>query len=213
MQQPLDEARDGHVMKRNNNNNKILLVDDEPSITSLFSIALEDCGFEVDSFNDPLLALDTFKQKYRAKENSSYALALVDIKMSGMSGFDLFNEIRKINDKIKVCFITAFDLQNEENKVLKAMLTSILNSNKEKHSPPLIRKPITIDDFVKMIKAEMHSLQCPYSLKQTYFLMCGSCFWCASDLSLRPIKNEIIPKCPMCDGNKISIIPIKKPII
>jgi hypothetical protein len=41
-----DEDRDGHVMKRNNNN-KILLVDDEPAITSLFSIALEDCGFKL----------------------------------------------------------------------------------------------------------------------------------------------------------------------
>ena len=65
-------------MRRNtsNNINKILLVDDEPNITSLFGIALEDSGFKVDSFNDPLLALDTFKQK-----NSSYALALLDIKI------------------------------------------------------------------------------------------------------------------------------------
>ena len=96
MQQPLDEPRDGHVMKRNNNNNKILLVDDEPAITSLFSIALEDCGFKVDSFNDPLLALENFKQK-----NSSYALALLDIKMPHMSGFELSNQLRKVNDKIK----------------------------------------------------------------------------------------------------------------
>jgi hypothetical protein len=47
---------------------------------------------------------------------------------------------------------------------------------------------------------------------QTYFLICGSCFWCASGLSLRPIRNETIPKCPMCDGNEISIIPIKPPM-
>ena len=55
-------------MITNNSNNKILLVDDEPNITSLFSIALEDSGFKVDSFNDPLLALDTFKQKYKEQK-------------------------------------------------------------------------------------------------------------------------------------------------
>jgi two-component SAPR family response regulator len=51
--------------------------------------------------------------------------------MPKMNGFELFNEIRRLNDKIKVCFITAFDQQNEENKDLKATLTSILSSNKE----------------------------------------------------------------------------------
>jgi DNA-binding NtrC family response regulator len=75
-------------MRTNNSNNKILLVDDEPSIRLLFSITLKDCWFEVDSFNDPLLALDTLKQK-----KSSYAMALLDIKMPGMNGFDLFKEI------------------------------------------------------------------------------------------------------------------------
>lgn len=193
----------------NSKKDKILIVDDEPDITLLYRIGLEDSGFIVDAFTDPLLALETVKQKLKDKI-SFYDLALLDIRMPKMNGFELFNEIRKINDKIKVCFITAFDLQNAESK---AALTSILKSNKEKHSPRVIRKPITIDDFVKMIKAEMHSLQGSYSLKQTYFLMCGSCFWCASALSLRPIRNETISKCPMCDGNKISIIPIKKPII
>ena len=65
---PSAQDRDGHAMRTNNSNNKILLVDDEPNITSLFSIALEDSGFKVDSFNDPLLALDTFKQKYKEQK-------------------------------------------------------------------------------------------------------------------------------------------------
>jgi len=45
--------------------------------------------------------------------------------------------------------------------------------------------------------------------KRIYFLICKSCFWCASALSLHPIGNETIPKCPMCDDDYcISIIPI-----
>jgi two-component SAPR family response regulator len=42
----------------------------------------------------------------------------LDIKMPGMNGFDLFKEIQKVNDKIKVSFITAYDLETEENKAL-----------------------------------------------------------------------------------------------
>jgi DNA-binding response OmpR family regulator len=183
-------------MRTNNSNNKILLVDDEPNITSLFSIALEDCGFKVDSFNDPLLALDTFKQKNRAKENSSYALALLDIKMPGMNGFDLFNEIRKINDKTNVCFITAFDLQNEIQE-LKA-----LNSNEEK-PPAIIRKPISIDDFLDRIKAQIPSQERNLSSsEQIRFLICETCFWCASLVSQVP-DHATISNWHVCKEKRI----------
>ena len=37
-------------------NKKILLVDDEPDVTTALTFALEDYGFEVDSYNDPLAA-------------------------------------------------------------------------------------------------------------------------------------------------------------
>jgi DNA-binding response OmpR family regulator len=124
-------------------NNRILLVDDEPDITLAFSMGLEDSGFTVDAFNDSLLALEAFKE-----ENKSYTLALLDIKMPKMNGFKLCNEMRKVNDKVKVCFVTAFDIQKEEEEDLKAVTT--LNEK-----PVIIRKPITIDDLVKRVRAEL----------------------------------------------------------
>jgi len=125
-----------------NNTKRILfVVDDEPDITIAFSMALEDNGFVVDAFNDPLLALEAFKEK------KSYDLALLDIKMPKMNGFELFKEIRKVNDKVKVCFATAFDIQKEEED-LKA-----LEASNEK--PIIIRKPISIDDLVKRVKMEI----------------------------------------------------------
>ena len=51
------------MKKSNNKNNKIFLVDDEPDITSCFMTGLEDSGFIVDAFNDPLLALETKGQR------------------------------------------------------------------------------------------------------------------------------------------------------
>jgi DNA-binding response OmpR family regulator len=87
------------VNNNNNNNNslhnKILLVDDEPDITAVFTLGLEDHGFKVDTFNDPLQALSDFK-------TGSYDLALIDYKMSNMNGFDLYLEIMKIDEKVKV---------------------------------------------------------------------------------------------------------------
>jgi two-component SAPR family response regulator len=59
-----------------------------------------------------------------------------------MNGFELCNEMRKVNDKVKVCFVTAFDIQREEEDDLKAVGT--LNEK-----PVIIRKPITIDDLEK----------------------------------------------------------------
>jgi two-component system, OmpR family, response regulator ChvI len=127
----------------NNNKRRILLVvDDEPDITFAFKMGLEDSGFEVDAFNDPLLALEAFKE-----QKKSYALALIDIKMPKMNGIELYKEIRKINDKVKICFATAFDMQKEEDN-FKAR--EILNEK-----PVIIRKPITIDDVVKRIKIEI----------------------------------------------------------
>ena len=128
---------------KNGNNNKILLVDNEADIALAFKIGLEDSGFTVDAFNDSLLALEAFKE-----ENKSYTLALLDIKMPKMNGFELCNEMRKVNDKVKVCFVTAFDIQKEEEEDLKAVTT--LNEK-----PVIIRKPITIDDLVKRVRAEL----------------------------------------------------------
>jgi DNA-binding response OmpR family regulator len=121
---------------------RILLVDDEPDITLPFRIGLEDNGFEVDAFNDSVMALSKFKER-------SYVLALLDIKMPKMNGFELYNELRKINEKLKVCFITAFDVQKDDLKAL-----SELNGN-----PVIIRKPIAIGDLVKKVKLEVISNQ------------------------------------------------------
>ena len=125
----------------NNSKRILLVVDDEPDITLAFSMGLEDSGFEVDAFNDPLLALEAFKEK------KSYDLALIDVKMPKMNGFELYKEIRRVNDKVKVCFATAFDIQEEDEEDLA------LAASNEK--PIIIRKPITIDELVKRVKMEL----------------------------------------------------------
>ena len=126
-----------------------MLVDDEQDITFALSIGLEDNGFVVDAFNDSLVALQSFKDKKKNNNhNESYVLALIDIKMPRMSGFELYNEIRQIDDKVKVCFITAFDIQKDE--YFDSITTTTSN---DKDKPIVIRKPIAIEELVKRIEA------------------------------------------------------------
>ena len=56
-----------------------MLVDDEQDITFALSIGLEDNGFVVDSFNDPILALQYFKEKCKDNQKNPYDLGLIDV--------------------------------------------------------------------------------------------------------------------------------------
>ncbi|HKG87356.1 MAG TPA: response regulator [Nitrososphaeraceae archaeon] len=123
------------------NKKKILVVDDEPDNTSIFSMSLEDGGYEVDAFTDPLLALSKFKS-----EHKKYDLLILDIKMPEMNGFELFEEIRKIDNKVKTCFLTAFGEGYTEE--FGRRFSSSINVS-------FIRKPIRVDDLVKKVNEMM----------------------------------------------------------
>jgi DNA-binding response OmpR family regulator len=119
---------------------RILIVDDEPGITLAFKKGLENEGFEVDTFNDPTAALANFKA-------NSYSLLLLDVKMPRMNGFELYREIEKIDNQVKVCFITAFEVYYE---ALKEIFPDL-------EAGCFIRKPVEITELVKRIKAEIYS--------------------------------------------------------
>src|SRR5437763_6786339 len=97
---------------KNDLNNRIMLVDDDEDIITVLKIGLEENGYAVDTFNDPVEALSNFKADL-------YNLFLFDIKMPQLSGFELYEEIKKKNNnnnnnkKLKVCYITAFEIDYE----------------------------------------------------------------------------------------------------
>ena len=119
---------------------RILIVDDEPDITFVFKIGLEDNGFVVDTFNDPQIALSNFK-------TNLYDLLLIDIGIPKMNGFELYREIRKIDDKVKACFFTASEAYYMNLKAKYGMMNPDPNC--------LILKPISMDDLVKRVNQIM----------------------------------------------------------
>ena len=90
-------------------NKRILIVDDESDVNLAVKMVLEDNGFKVDSFTDPLLALENFKG-----EAEMYDLIILDIRMPDMNGFELYKEIKKIDDKVRVCFLTAGEMDYDQ---------------------------------------------------------------------------------------------------
>jgi CheY-like chemotaxis protein len=74
--------------------------------------------------------------------------------MPNMNGLELCREIKKVDDKVKVYFITAFEEYYEE---LKKRFQISVASDKEEDVKFFIRKPIGVDNLVKRIKKELTS--------------------------------------------------------
>lgn len=117
---------------------RLLIVDDEPGTTLPFKLGLENYGFQVDTYNDPKLALDHFNC-------GSYDLALIDVRMEGMNGFELVQEMKRIDKNLKVCFITSF----------KAYYDSLIEEYPNMDHKCFIQKPISIEDLLKHIEKEL----------------------------------------------------------
>jgi DNA-binding response OmpR family regulator len=118
---------------------RILVVDDEFDLTRVCSLALEYYGFKVDTFNDSEEALSNFKPDY-------YDLVILDIKMPKIDGFELYDELKKKDNNVKVCFLTASELYYEEFR------------KKEYHALDknlFIRKPIDNEDLLKEVNRIM----------------------------------------------------------
>ena len=117
---------------------KILLVDDEPDIVRAVKTGLELRGLPVDAFEDPVAALKAFRP-------NTYSIAILDIRMPKINGFQLYREILKRDDKVKVRFLTAFEEFREEFK----------RAFPELDEHRFIRKPTTIGKIAEELIADL----------------------------------------------------------
>jgi CheY-like chemotaxis protein len=96
---------------------RILLIDDDPDVTLTLKTVLENNGYAVDVFNDPIMALQNFKKaadEDTTNEKYHYDLVLTDIRMPIINGFELYQKIIEIDKNIKVRFLTASEINYDE---------------------------------------------------------------------------------------------------
>ena len=122
---------------------KILLVDDEPDVTYTIKKILDDNGFKVDSFNDPISALDNYQINF-------YDLVILDIKMPKMDGFELYLKIREKDPKVKICFLTVIATFNEEFRKIRLQLGKTINEDY------FIQKPVKMEELIKKLTSIMN---------------------------------------------------------
>jgi DNA-binding response OmpR family regulator len=115
---------------------RILVVDDDVDITHSFSLALQKDRFIVDTFNDPLTALENFKADL-------YDLVLLDIKLPKMDGFELYDKIREIDRRVKVCFISGYQMNYLALREQGLQIDCFIS------------KPVKIEDLLRKINAEL----------------------------------------------------------
>ena len=118
----------------------ILVAEDEREIRELIVFTLEIADFRV-------VAVPNGQEAVKKAVEISPDLILMDVRMPKMNGFELCGEIRKIDDKVKITFMTAFDIKKDDLKIAVPSLKG--------EEPLIIRKPIPIDDFVIKVKEEL----------------------------------------------------------
>jgi two-component system catabolic regulation response regulator CreB/two-component system response regulator ChvI len=114
---------------------RILVVDDESDVCFVLEKVLGENGFVADSYENPFLALENFKAH-------SYDLAILDINMPDLNGFALYREIKRLDKKVMVCFLTAGEMYYDEYPDI----FSSLPANR------FIRKPIDNEELLNRVK-------------------------------------------------------------
>ena len=115
----------------------LMLVEDEPDILFAFKTILISEGYTVDTFTDSFEALKHFIKLNRPY----YDLVILDIRMPGMNGIQLYQKLKRIDGDVRVIFATALDAAQE--------LVSIMP---DLNSVQIIRKPIDAKDFINLVK-------------------------------------------------------------
>lgn len=111
-----------------------MVVDDEADIREILTFNLQNEGYRVVAAQSAEEALDLIEQQ-------TPQLILLDVMMSGMSGFNMADLLRRQNSKIPIIFLTA---KNTENDMLTGFSIG---------ADDYIRKPFSIREVIARVKS------------------------------------------------------------
>ncbi len=90
---------------------KIMVVDNEPDIVDLTRTVLEIGGYNV-------IPAYSGEECIKKLDKNKVDLILLDIMMPGMSGWDVFNRIKKKNSEMKIAFMSVLEISDKRKQVL-----------------------------------------------------------------------------------------------
>jgi DNA-binding response OmpR family regulator len=117
---------------------RILVIDNDSDICTVFQMVLQDEGYDCNSYTDSVKALQEFKAGY-------YDLILLDLKMPGLSGFDLCKKIRDFDKIVKIFFVTGSSSQAFFEKITQDQDPLLKDID-------YIQKPIANHELVSAIR-------------------------------------------------------------
>lgn len=118
----------------NKSDYNILIIDDDLIVIDAVSMILRESGFNVISYNNPLDAIEYYKESYKDID-----LILLDMVMPIMLGEEVFHNLRLINNDAMVLILSAYSKEGKVEKLL------------QDGAKAYIRKPIVISEFISTI--------------------------------------------------------------
>jgi CheY-like chemotaxis protein len=118
----------------------IMLVDDEPDMLLTYKTFLSSENYNIDAFTDAQESLQQFAQV----NPSYYDLVVMDVRMPGLNGLQLYHRLKAMNPNVKILFLSALDAAEEMISVLPGMKLD-----------DVIRKPVDQEHFLKKLKSAL----------------------------------------------------------
>jgi CheY-like chemotaxis protein/class 3 adenylate cyclase len=122
---------------------KVMLVDDDEDILATFQAILSSEDVEVEAFSNSTEAL----KQFAIADSNPYHLVILDIRMPGLNGLQLYYRLKAVDRNIKVLFVSALDASEE----LISILPEVQLAN-------ILKKPIDRDHFISTVKANLSDI-------------------------------------------------------
>ena len=114
----------------------ILVLDDDPDIGNIFKLGLQrKFDSDVFAFTNPFLALEHFKIN-----SEIYGLVISDVRMPIMNGYEFVAKVKQINPDVKICLMSAFEINDLELDLLKSIRID-----------EFLQKPLSIGKLTEVI--------------------------------------------------------------
>ncbi len=112
---------------------KILIVDDDRDICEYVQMLLQQYGYKVDALTDPSRVIDALRGKH-------FHMVILDLMMPKISGIELLNRIREMDNDIAIVVFTA-------HPSIDSAVASL-----QQNVSDYVKKPFDVDEFAQKIE-------------------------------------------------------------